>query len=327
MQGFLSPYTRLACIARTQAEPPLPKQSGQDALTRVLETEGDDDAVTRRMQFQMKKKKKDKKKDAKDAKQEQKKQKQQAREEKRKEKERVKEQKACAKKRKLEEKQSKQSQQDVPAKKNKEDQCAKKGIKRSHKDHSEKSPKPKAHWKKKGSQKRSKLLKFKKAAAAKRCKHKTKKTKNTQETEQSSSMQQSAEPGAVKINNESEPKAKQTVQGDNTQSKTRNKGENAKTKVSKKNSVQPCQETVKDLQDILCECKKSHCTHPNWKYPAIPKSFALSVYWSRQSVGVKMDDVGGRKVKRKQVAYFSGETPCIYTNIALAYRYVTWSPF
>lgn len=318
MQGFLSPYTLWACIACTQVEPPLPKHSGQDALTRVLETEGDGDAMTRRKQFQMKKHKKEKKKAAKDAKQEKKKQKQQAREEKRKEKENIKEQKADAKRRKLEEKQSKQCKQDASPK---EIVCATKSKKRSYQDHSKEShesprsaaAKPKAHRKKKVSNKRKKLLKMKQATKPHKKKH-----SNSQETEQSSSMQHSA-------GSEENPTPEKTVQGGNTPGKTRKSGENG-TKVSKQNSVGPCQNTIKQLQDILCECKESHCTHPKWKYPAIPKSWALSVYWSRCAVGVKMD-IGDQKVKRKQVAYFGGETSCIYTNMALAYNFVTWSPF
>lgn len=86
---------------------------------------------------------------------------------------------------------------------------------------------------------------------------------------------------------------------------------------------------VKDLvKATVKECKQSSCFHPNFKMEELNKlQTQLSVYWTRKTVGVKMNSKllkGPQKNKFTQVAYFSSPTPCTYTNIILALKYVIW---
>lgn len=84
--------------------------------------------------------------------------------------------------------------------------------------------------------------------------------------------------------------------------------------------------------EILQECRDSECTHPSWELPAYDKNLmALSIYWSRFAVGIKMppqySSPKAKKCTKKsnrwnQIAYFSCPTCCPYSNIALARLYV-----
>ena len=105
----------------------------------------------------------------------------------------------------------------------------------------------------------------------------------------------------------------------------------------------PCPRIMKLVQDTHAECKASHCVHPNFVVPESfdGKQYQLSVYWSHCSVGVKILSsclpAAHKKTKSKsrnppkgakkwcQIAYFSCKTDCIYTNMVLAYEFVSWS--
>lgn len=109
------------------------------------------------------------------------------------------------------------------------------------------------------------------------------------------------------------------------------------TKKESKSKPAPCPKVVKLVQNTMAECKASHCCHPNWHELSYDKkSFFLSVYWSRCCVGVKVPKASlpsatqrksngnGAKCKWSQVAYFSGATTCVYSNMVLAYEFVAW---
>ena len=108
----------------------------------------------------------------------------------------------------------------------------------------------------------------------------------------------------------------------------------------------PVYEYVGLITDVLKECQASHCTHPAWEpleYDA--KTFQLSVYWSRNAVGVKVakaclpastsQKAKGKAVKSSksskqkmsQVAYFANPTSCIYSNMVCAHVFVIASVF
>ncbi len=86
------------------------------------------------------------------------------------------------------------------------------------------------------------------------------------------------------------------------------------------------------VMEILQECRDSECTHPSWELPAYDKNLmALSIYWSRFAVGIKMPPKyaspkskkdSKKSTKWNQIAYFSCNTCCPYSNIALARLYV-----
>ena len=99
---------------------------------------------------------------------------------------------------------------------------------------------------------------------------------------------------------------------------------------------EPDPEIVAKAIDILKECKASCCTHPTWSNMDYDKKvFYVMPYWNRYAAGVNVardqlrhlqdrEDTRSKTTKgsnqRKwcQVAYFSGETPCIYTNMLMA---------
>ena len=102
---------------------------------------------------------------------------------------------------------------------------------------------------------------------------------------------------------------------------------------SKKKGV-PSNKVVSQVREVLTSCGQSECTHPDWeelKYD--PKIFQISVYWSRLAVGVKLNRAylpkacgkrgsSNAKTKWSQVAYFSSKTSCIYSNLLLAQEFV-----
>ena len=97
-----------------------------------------------------------------------------------------------------------------------------------------------------------------------------------------------------------------------------------------KQEVPPVDEYVKLVFDILKECNSSHCTHPSWE-PVNTGPVRLSVYWSRNAVGVKVPkqtskkdqpQKRSKKEKLSQVAYFACATSCVYSNMVLAGIYV-----
>ena len=99
----------------------------------------------------------------------------------------------------------------------------------------------------------------------------------------------------------------------------------------------PCPEIVDLVRKTLDECTISECSHPDFQPVQFDKKkFQISIYWSRLSVGVKMakwlvdgnqktgqSSSGNKKANKwNQIAYFGGATPCIYTNICLAHKFV-----
>ena len=101
-----------------------------------------------------------------------------------------------------------------------------------------------------------------------------------------------------------------------------------KTKNQKKQEVIEPDASVKDqVTSVLHECKKSHCTHPSfeWFEPSMPVE--LCVYWTRKAVGIKAERHALKNKKaqgtgKAQILYFSGRTPCVYTNIAIGELWV-----
>ena len=112
-------------------------------------------------------------------------------------------------------------------------------------------------------------------------------------------------------------------------------------KSSRVPAAEPVPAYVDVVKQVLTECHKSNCTHPQWKAVEFDKQmFQFSVYWTRNAVGVKMAGkyIKTNKSKEKQsskgnasskarnkmsqVAYFACDTPCIYTNYAIAQKYV-----
>ena len=97
---------------------------------------------------------------------------------------------------------------------------------------------------------------------------------------------------------------------------------------------------VRDLvHSVLVECKSSHCTHPTFEHPNPGNEIYVMPYWSRNHVGVLVPKCyvknprrssssanpksKPRKDRGSQVAYFSNETPCGYTNLLLAGAFVS----
>lgn len=84
---------------------------------------------------------------------------------------------------------------------------------------------------------------------------------------------------------------------------------------------------VQDILKCLHLCKQSgECGKKGKHTHEIPKldmdgahHFALSVYWSRNAVGIKARQ---NNVATGQVSYFAKQTPCCATNILLATMWV-----
>ena len=131
---------------------------------------------------------------------------------------------------------------------------------------------------------------------------------------------------------------KDTKHAKESPKKKQNKnGSKEKTSAKKtKEVVQPDDDIKKMVCSTLAECRDSHCCHPKFQWPELdPSKAALSVYWSRSAVGIKVPKEnckGGKKANAKkakaqkgmsQVAYFGLPTSCTYTNILLAGKWVS----
>lgn len=110
----------------------------------------------------------------------------------------------------------------------------------------------------------------------------------------------------------------------------KSKGNTSKRNKQQKKEVEPCPKIVEEVIGVLEECHTSNCVHPSWESISYDKKvFSVSTYWTRNAVGVKvarkhLPKNGGKgKGKWSQVAYFGGETTCIYSNMFLAYKFVT----
>ena len=135
---------------------------------------------------------------------------------------------------------------------------------------------------------------------------------------------------------------KANTKGKTAKGKTKPSAKTASSRKDKQQKAQkalPCPEVVKLVQQVVAECESSNCVHPTWKPKEFDqKMFQLSVYWTRYSVGIKMpkDVVNSEKKRRKnakptkskckwsQIAYFACKTSCVYTNMVLAYKFVSW---
>jgi len=123
-------------------------------------------------------------------------------------------------------------------------------------------------------------------------------------------------------------------------------GNNKGKKSKGKEKQPPVDEYVQLITGVLKECHASHCTHPAWEpleYDA--KTIQLSVYWSRNAVGVKVpkaylptstckktkgtakNSSKASKHKMTQVAYFANPTSCVYSNMVCAHVFVIASVF
>ena len=270
------------------------KDARHDAARDLLEKGVNDSTVTRRKQFQMKKNKSNKRKEAKEKKAEDKLQKKAEKDRKRKEKEESKAQNMLHKQKARKQTLQQQQQADEQAKQHKQAR----GRKRLHKD----MVKNNDHKKNKKMRKLAKL----KFASKQKAMLKNQQCKN-QHTMRSTAGSEA-----------SPTDLKQQQQG--------TKGQKGKTQTRRAKSKSPCEEVVNLVKGVVAECNASNCTHPNWKLLSFdPKIYQLSVYWSRMSVGVKMANTNKKsKTKFSQVAYFGCSTTCVYTNMLLAYQFATW---
>ena len=90
--------------------------------------------------------------------------------------------------------------------------------------------------------------------------------------------------------------------------------------------------------EVLKECKSSNCTHPSFVMPQPGSGIYIMPYWSRNHAGVlvprhfvknprKPSNATAKSKTRKdrgsQVAYFSNDAPCAYSNLLLAGVYVS----
>jgi hypothetical protein len=106
---------------------------------------------------------------------------------------------------------------------------------------------------------------------------------------------------------------------------------------TKKIKPEPCPKIIKLVQQVLLDCKATNCVHPTWETLTFDaKTYQLSVYWTRKAVGLKMPKAllqgkltskRSKKAKGKsnwaQVQYFSCKTSCVYSNLLLAYEFVS----
>lgn len=126
-------------------------------------------------------------------------------------------------------------------------------------------------------------------------------------------------------------KAKKASTEDSKPKKSKANRPAAKAKGTKKSKkdVEPNEEYVSLVTHILKECHETDCSHPTFEMREIESNdLDLSIYWSRQHAGVKVNKqfLPKRTIKGKkcQVAYFGCKTHCPYTNIALADVFVTF---
>ena len=87
---------------------------------------------------------------------------------------------------------------------------------------------------------------------------------------------------------------------------------------------------VKDLvKEILVECDRTHCTHPSLENVKLKSADVdIEAYRTRNACGVKVNRkyFSNSKAQGKgkaHVTYFSGKTPCFYTNQKLAETWVS----
>ena len=183
----------------------------------------------------------------------------------------------------------------------------------------------------------------------KRIAEKTERTKKTKASEKKSRSAE-GEVKQAKRSKKSQEKSDQASKSKSQEEKKKKKGDKTdqadqeKAKKSRKKEPKqvkevPVNEGVKGLVlETLKECKSSHCTHPSFVKPTMPAGSCVSPYWTRNTVGVVVPkrlvkNAESRKTKevrktrgeaKKNIAYFSGDTPCIYTNYVLAGIFVPW---
>ena len=163
---------------------------------------------------------------------------------------------------------------------------------------------------------------------------------NQQEEPCSESIQPSAGSASKQNKPASQHKTqqkKQNKRGAKQKRKQANKKSPAVKTSNKKCKAEPCPKIVKLVQQVLMDCKATNCVHPTWEPMTFDaKTYQLSVYWSRKAVGLKMpkDLLHSRtknkrrkaakgKCKWSQVQYFACKTSCVYSNLLLAYEFVS----
>ena len=313
-----------------------------DATDALLE-QPQDEVITRRMQFRMKKTKREKKQQQKQQKLADKAKKQEEKELKKRDKEKQKtekiEMKAKAKAAKVQKVCQKRLCNKSTLQHLQQEDTASAEIANADKKAQDEEftasckVKAKVGKTKKTKKRRSKLAKAKLLAARAKAATKVDKVDANALQENGSSSQAAKARKRRRLNQPSAGEKEEAIEQKTAEEK-QTKGKQTK---SKKQTVQPCDETVKLVQATLQECEHSNCTHPNWETVQYdPKKIQLSVYWSRNAIGIKVakekdstsnkkgrvSGKAGPKSKWSQVAYFSCKSSCIYTNMVLGYQFV-----
>lgn len=173
--------------------------------------------------------------------------------------------------------------------------------------------------------------------------------KNTEEPYQETKQQEepyceSIQPSAGSASKQGNPvlqhktqQKKQNKHGEKQHRKQASKKSPAAKTNKKKIKPEPCPKIIKLVQQVLLDCKATNCVHPTWETMTFDaKTYQLSVYWTRKAVGLKMPKAlvqgkltskRSKKAKGKsnwaQVQYFSCKTSCVYSNLLLAYEFVS----
>lgn len=82
------------------------------------------------------------------------------------------------------------------------------------------------------------------------------------------------------------------------------------------------------VEQVLLECSKSNCTHPNFEQVEFnSQTFGIEPYWGRKHAGVKISGEYSHKKPTKgnkcHAAYFGCRSNCTYSNLLLANLYVS----
>lgn len=148
---------------------------------------------------------------------------------------------------------------------------------------------------------------------------------------QDSQANRGKKPKNTKTKQEKEPKGQSAKRGNTPRldQKPAPEGQPCR-KRRKSEQVSSKPEYEQMVHDILEECKASHCTHPEYVPLEVDKQVMKIVpYWNRKHAGVELEKsyVPTKKPTKSgfcNVVYFSCNTCCPYTNIALAFMFVPW---
>lgn len=319
-----------------------------------IEEQKEQDVITRRMQFRMKKDRK--------AQQQKKKANKEAQKiEKEKEKEEKKKSKEDAKKAKADQKAQKQKEKQDSTVKNRKKRSAEEIAQPDQVDQPEEVDQPEKIAQNDGltkSQKQNTKAKKRTSRGAKRSKLQRLHRMSSAAAELNGSQDAGEATRAKPKRNKKSRKASVleetsvSVEAKDSKNKTNKTKTNSQTEPKKlmaakakaksgkkeKETIEPCPRIMKMIKDTLTACTSRECTHPTFEHMDMKGQFTLSIYWSRLAVGVKMlapaakatgkrskTPTGvNRKSKWGQIAYFGCKSECIYTNMVLAHEFATW---